>query len=144
MERFGHDGSRRRFMATLAATAAGITLFPKLEAFAADTEWRFIGIPLESLEKIKAVGAGMAIEAEGTPLILVRTAEDKVAAFSPMCPHEKCAVSYVAQGKGFKCGCHESFFDDAGKPLSGPAKDPLTRYATGIKEGKLVVRLPAK
>ena len=144
MKSDSHDVSRRRFLFTVAAGAAGAALLPSLTAFAADENWRFVGVPLESLDKIKDIGAGMALEADGTPLILIRTAADKIAAYSPICTHEKCAVAYVGAGKGFKCGCHESYFDDSGKPTSGPATLPLNRYATGIKEGKLVVRLPAK
>lgn len=134
--------SRRNFLRTMAASAAGILLLPQSIALAEGDPWKLVSVSLETLDKIKEVGASMALELEATPLILVRTAADKIAAFSPICTHEKCMVTYGESEKKFHCKCHSSDFDETGKPLFGPAKDPLTRYATGIKEGKLIIRLP--
>jgi Rieske Fe-S protein len=82
------------------------------------------------------------VEVKGKTVILVRTTDKKVVAFSPICPHEKCPVTYEADKKVFACTCHSSTFDMTGKSLGGPAKNPLTRYATALKEDKIIVELP--
>lgn len=134
--------SRRRFLQTLAVSAAGVLLLPKSLAMAEGDPWTLVSVSLDTLDKIKVVGSSMALELQGTPVILVRTATDKIAAFSPICSHEKCMVTYGEAEKRFHCKCHSSDFDETGKPLFGPATANLTRYATGIKDGNLVVRLP--
>jgi Rieske Fe-S protein len=52
---------------------------------------------------------------------LVRSGAREVLAFSSICPHLGCGIEATADGKGFACPCHTSFFDLAGKPQTGPS-----------------------
>lgn len=52
---------------------------------------------------------------------LVRTGAREVRALSTSCPHLGCGIDASADGKGFTCPCHTSFFDLAGKLGSGPS-----------------------
>lgn len=70
---------------------------------------------------------------------VVKTDEEKVVAFSPVCTHLGCAVSWNAGGKTFACPCHTSSFSPEGKVLEGPAPRPLDRFDVRVAEGKVML-----
>ncbi len=76
--------------------------------------------------------------------ILIRTAEDKLLAYSQKCTHLSCAVIPDVDKGVIRCPCHEGVFDLAtGQNIAGPPPRPLPRialsargddiYATGIE-----------
>jgi len=103
---------------------------------------RLVAVSLDRLPALAAVGGFVAADIEGAPLILIRRAEDQVAAFSPVCTHMQCAVSWAADTEVFRCPCHGSIYDKEGNPTSGPAPLPLERYPTALKGNKLIIQLP--
>lgn len=67
---------------------------------------------------------------------VVKTGDQQVVAFSPICTHLGCAVSWNAGEKSFACPCHTSVFSPDGKVVAGPAPRPLDRFdvrVDGIK-----------
>lgn len=78
--------------------------------------------------------------ANGDPGLVVRLAEDKVCAFSAVCTHNGCTVSYDSLQKIFLCPCHGAAFDPANHAnvLQGPARDPLEEVAVKIENGYVV------
>lgn len=77
------------------------------------------------------------------PTVLVyRSTEQDVVAYSNECPHQGCAVSGDSPGEEFRCPCHGSRFALAdGSVLAGPARTGLTRYAAIIRDGQVLVFL---
>lgn len=76
--------------------------------------------------------------------ILVRTAADKLLAYSQKCTHLSCAVIPDAEKGIIRCPCHEGFFKlESGDNIAGPPRRPLPRisltvrgddiYATGVE-----------
>ena len=76
--------------------------------------------------------------------ILVRTAEDKLLAYSQKCTHLSCAVIPKVEDGVIHCPCHEGFFDLAtGRNTAGPPPRPMPIitlsvrgddvYATGVQ-----------
>lgn len=63
---------------------------------------------------------------------MVKTADKQVVAFSPVCTHLGCAVSWDGSAKNFACPCHTSSFGTDGKVLSGPAPRALDRFAVKL------------
>lgn len=61
----------------------------------------------------------------GRPAILVRTPEG-LRAFWASCPHLGCLVSWRRGRNDFFCPCHGGRFDDDGRVLGGPPRQPLT------------------
>ena len=59
---------------------------------------------------------------------VVKTGEKQVVAFSPVCTHLGCAVSWNLSDKAFICPCHTSSFSPEGKVLAGPAPRSLDRF----------------
>lgn len=67
---------------------------------------------------------------------VVKTGDQQVVAFSPVCTHLGCAVSWNGSEKSFACPCHTSSFSPDGKVVAGPAPRPLDRFdvrVDGIK-----------
>lgn len=76
--------------------------------------------------------------------ILVRTAQDKLVAYSQKCTHLSCAVIPDPAKGVIRCPCHEGLFDlNTGRNIAGPPPRPLPRidisirgdeiYATGVE-----------
>ena len=61
----------------------------------------------------------------GYPNVLFKKADGSLAAYSLLCTHVCCEVSYEASANEFYCPCHGSVFDSTGQVLRGPAATAL-------------------
>lgn len=77
--------------------------------------------------------------AEKTVAWVVKTEDRKVVAFSPICTHLGCAVSWNTTEKTFICPCHTSAFSPEGSVLSGPAPRALDRFLVRIDGEKVML-----
>lgn len=68
---------------------------------------------------------------ESEQVAIVRVSDSEYRAFTSICTHEGCDVSSVVDGI-LLCPCHGSEYDLEGRPVAGPAEEPLTRYATTL------------
>src|SRR5579872_2042795 len=94
------------------------------------------GVPQEmTFRRIHADGWKIYSE-KGTAWV-VKTAEGKVIAFSPICTHLGCAYHWDANKAEFVCPCHGSDFAIDGKVLSGPAPRPLDRYEVKVENARV-------
>jgi len=61
------------------------------------------------------------------PSVLVRLAQERVAAFSRVCTHAGCLVEYDSSARLLYCPCHVAEFDPlrGALPVAGPAPTPL-------------------
>ncbi len=65
----------------------------------------------------------------------------KITAFTSVCPHLGCSVSYSERSSDFRCPCHNSAFGvDGSKKDNGPAKRGLDPLAVTVEGGRLKVR----
>jgi Rieske Fe-S protein len=82
------------------------------------------------------IGASVVFDypQEHDACILVRTAPDKLVAYSQKCTHLSCAViPRIADGI-LRCPCHEGSFDlHTGEKLAGPPPRPLPRVALSVR-----------
>jgi cytochrome b6-f complex iron-sulfur subunit len=60
-----------------------------------------------------------------TPAVLINTPDGKLLAFSAVCTHLTCTVTYEAETSTLYCPCHNGRFDMAGHVISGPPPRPL-------------------
>ena len=65
-----------------------------------------------------------------------------IGALSASCTHLGCTVRRVAEG--FACPCHGALFDEAGIPISGPARRPLPWYAVRADTDGLLRVFPSE
>ena len=121
--------------ALLVALAGVSTLFSRESASAASTN-------IIRVSKLK-VGAthNFTTAQQGVPAILFRT-KTGVFAYSTICTHQGCTVTYNKGKKSLICPCHGAQFDPlkGGKPITGPAETPLASIKVAIK-GAWVVEL---
>jgi menaquinol-cytochrome c reductase iron-sulfur subunit len=80
---------------------------------------------------------GWKIYSEKGAAWVVKTADDKILAYSPACTHLGCAYHWDAANSDFLCPCHGSTFALDGKVLSGPAPRPLDQYEIKIENARL-------
>lgn len=77
------------------------------------------------------------------PILLLRTEEDRYLAFANRCTHfgHRKLDPVPGEAKLRCCSISHSTFDLEGKNISGPAKEPLTRYAVEQSDGDLIITL---
>ena len=65
----------------------------------------------------------------GNPVVGGVGPEEDIVAYSVLCTHMGCPVSYDGEDKVFKCGCHFSMFDaeKSGQMITGQATEDLPR-----------------
>lgn len=80
---------------------------------------------------------GWKIYSEKDTAWVVKTADGKILAFSPVCTHLGCAYHWDAGKSEFLCPCHGSEFALDGTVLSGPAPRPLDRFEIKIENARL-------
>ncbi|MDJ0318094.1 MULTISPECIES: Rieske (2Fe-2S) protein [Arthrobacter] len=86
------------------------------------------------------VGGTAAGTANDVEVMLFRSDETTVLAYTDICTHAGCKVS--PDGENFKCPCHGTVFNGSdGTVQSGPAKEPLPRYAAAIDGEWITVSL---
>lgn len=61
-------------------------------------------------------------------------------ALSAVCTHLGCSLNRSASGRGYRCPCHGSRFDEKGKVLNGPAPRSLPWLAVELAaDGRLLI-----
>ena len=63
-----------------------------------------------------------------TPAVLINTQEGKLLAFTAVCTHLTCSVTYETETSTLYCPCHNGRFDMAGHVISGPPPRPLEAF----------------
>ena len=76
---------------------------------------------------------------QGVPAIVFRT-KTGVFAYSMICTHEGCTVTYSKSSKSLLCPCHGAKFDPlkGAAVLAGPADKPLAKVKVALKGGWVV------
>lgn len=78
--------------------------------------------------------------ATGNPAIAVQPTAGDVKAFSAICSHAGCIVSFDQPTHRFRCPCHNSMFDGAtGRVLNGPAPRGLDVIPVTVEGGEIKV-----
>lgn len=75
------------------------------------------------------VGGFLAVNIDGT---IIR-------AFTNVCTHAACSNQWSLTGETFVCNCHNSVFNTAGQPTSGPAERDLTEYGVSRSDNTLTI-----
>jgi len=73
------------------------------------------------------------------PGILINSSDGKLLAFSAVCTHLTCTVTYQADTSTMYCPCHNGRFDLAGNVISGPPPAPLEVYQVDVAGEDIIV-----
>jgi Rieske Fe-S protein len=95
------------------------------------------GTPLVALSEVPVGQAKAAKAPDGSDVIVARTSDSAVAAFSAVCTHQGCTVA--PKGADLVCPCHGSVFNAlTGEVKQGPANKPLPSVQVKVENGKVV------
>ena len=84
-------------------------------------------------------GQGRNIIYGDRPAVVVRIG-GAFRAFSRVCTHRGCGVNWEPDPGRFDCPCHGAEFDDQGRPVTGPAKEPLESLPCRVgQKGEIIV-----
>jgi len=89
------------------------------------------------------VNTSKVVPVNDKPVIVVNTKAGNIKAFSAICPHLGCIVTWEARKGSIFCPCHDGFFNPVtGAVVSGPPPRGLPEYEVAIKDGKVMVGKP--
>jgi Rieske Fe-S protein len=72
--------------------------------------------------------------------IFLRRANDRIVAYSTICPHLGCGVDYSPEKHAFACPCHESAFGLDGTVAGGPSPRALDELESRVVDGQVEVK----
>jgi Rieske Fe-S protein len=138
------SGSKRNFLKVILSgglvALAGSILYP---IFA------YLKPPKQSEVEVTSVKAGKASELEkdsgkivkfgSKPVILIKTAEGNLKAFSAVCTHLDCTVQYKKELGLIWCACHNGKYDLTGRNVSGPPPRPLDEYRVTLQGDEISI-----
>ncbi|PIU44616.1 MAG: hypothetical protein COS95_08080 [Ignavibacteriales bacterium CG07_land_8_20_14_0_80_59_12] len=67
-----------------------------------------------------------------------KKADGSVLALKGVCTHMECNVAYKPEERRFYCACHNGWYDENGKNISGPPPKPLEVF-TIMEEGEKLI-----
>lgn len=144
MAKNNHTISRRGFLDIVqkiaAATGLAVIVGPVIAFFwPADLE----EVPSEPVavgpEGSIPVGGSKTVRFGSYPAIVLNT-EDGLRAFSAVCTHFACIVTWDPENNVLACPCHEGYFDPSdGSVISGPPPAPLESIPLFNQEGTLFI-----
>jgi len=86
------------------------------------------------------VNASKVVSVSDKPVIVVNTKAGGLKAFSAICTHLGCIVSWNASRSSIHCPCHDGFFNPVtGAVVSGPPPKPLPAYEVVVKDNKVMI-----
>ncbi|MBI5021406.1 MAG: Rieske (2Fe-2S) protein [Ignavibacteriales bacterium] len=77
--------------------------------------------------------SGQIIKFGSKPVILIRTTQGDLRAFSATCTHLDCTVQYRKDMGMIWCACHNGKYDLTGRNVSGPPPRPLTEFRVVVQ-----------
>lgn len=86
-------------------------------------------------------GGTYPLKLAGIPGLLIHEEDGNWKAFSLICTHMACIVTWQPERKEFFCPCHDGYFDAEGRVISGPPPAPLERWPVEVREDRVLVRL---
>ena len=83
--------------------------------------------------------SGKIVKFGSKPVVLVRTANDELRAFSATCTHLDCTVQYKKDLGLIWCACHNGKYDLNGRNVSGPPPRPLTEFRVVVQGDEILI-----
>ena len=148
-----HRLTRRRFIRTTGAAGAGAVAAGMIPPRAAAAGTGTAGYPLKPIVELSALAPETTVPFtypdDRAPALLMRMSEvalggvgpdSSIVAFSTLCTHKGCPVSYRPEHRLLICPCHWSTFDPAraGGLVIGQASQALARIELRIESGMVV------
>jgi Rieske Fe-S protein len=143
--------SRREFIKNFGSTALAVAIVSPVLGMKAEASSGKPPLPMSPImlditkpdyNALANVGGALKIpnpHNKHKPIIVCRTSETTVAAFSSKCTHFGCEVGLPENGV-ITCPCHKSKFDNTGKVLHGPAKKNLMAFSAVLEGSTITIK----
>jgi menaquinol-cytochrome c reductase iron-sulfur subunit len=133
--------------AVVALPAVGYLLTPALESIRTNTGENWIPAgPLEnyqvgkpqlfSFTRTKTNGWDRTTTSYG--IYILRKTDTETRAFSNICTHLSCRVTWNEEQQLYLCPCHDAAFAIEGQVAGGPPPRPMDEYPTKVEDGILL------
>lgn len=83
--------------------------------------------------------SGVIVRFGNKPVLMVRTAEGDVHAFSATCTHLDCTVQFKKEMGVIWCACHNGKYDLNGQVVGGPPPRPLDEYRVIVQGDDVII-----
>ncbi|MBF0566296.1 MAG: ubiquinol-cytochrome c reductase iron-sulfur subunit [Nitrospirae bacterium] len=123
-------------LSTLAAVTAAIFAYP---ARIRQKTVQFIDVSSEDELPGRGIKRVVYEESGRKSIVYLAREGDSYVAFSPVCTHLGCLVSYNRSQNRFLCPCHGGKYDASGRVIEGPPPLPLTRLPMKVEKGRVFV-----
>ncbi len=119
---------------------AGAVLYP-LFAYLKPPKQAEVEVTSVKVGKLKDIekDSGTIVRFGNKPVILLRTAQGELRAFSATCTHLDCTVQYRKDLGVIWCACHNGKYDLSGRNISGPPPRPLDEYRVVVQGEEVLV-----
>jgi thiosulfate dehydrogenase [quinone] large subunit len=134
---------RRNVIRTSIVAALAVVASLAGRSVASSTSLKSASTPGKKIVKLAKLPVGKSFNfihsAQGVPSVLFRT-KSGVFAYSAICTHQGCTVTYKASTKKLTCPCHGAQFDPFanGSVTTGPAETPLAKVKVKVNRGWVV------
>jgi Rieske Fe-S protein len=89
-----------------------------------------------------AKDSGTIVRFGNKPVILIRTPNGQLQAFSAVCTHLDCTVQYKKDLGVIWCACHNGKYDLTGRNIAGPPPRPLQEYKVILQGEEVHISKP--
>ncbi len=126
----GYSPRRRSFLSYLLGGSIlawlGSVLYPVVAFLKppVQAEVEVASVNVGSLDGLKKE-TGQIVRFGSKPVLVIRTADGEVRAFSATCTHLDCTVQYRGDLGVIWCACHNGKYDLNGRNIEGPPPRPL-------------------
>jgi Rieske Fe-S protein len=84
-------------------------------------------------------GTAKTVLIDEHPVLIVRTVKGEFRAYSAICTHLQCVVTFSAEHNQIECPCHGGIYSLDGQNVAGPPPRPLDELNVTINERTIVV-----
>jgi Rieske Fe-S protein len=146
-----NDITRREFIKKAGASALAAAIVSPVFGFEADASSGKPALPMQpiilditkpdytALAKINGALKIPNPHDKKKPIIVCRTSETAVTAFSSKCTHFGCEVG-LPENNTITCPCHGSKFDATGKVIHGPARKNLPAFSAVLEGTNITIK----
>ena len=135
--------TRRQWLSAIAGILGfGVGALALARYMRADAPSYAHDVCLGDVDAFVARGSQRTVYVEGVPILVVRPESETPYAMLLQCTHAGCPLAL--KSNKILCGCHGGVFDLAGRPVSGPPKQPLTRMPLTVRDREVYVQVPAR
>ncbi len=133
--------SRREFLKTVAVSGGVAVGGALLAGCGSSSNPLSLDLTKPENQALATVGGSLVLDAtslDGQGILLYRSGDASILAFSRKCTHLGCTIGGFENGVSL-CPCHGSQYDTGGNVVRGPSQTPLRKYTATISGSTVTI-----